>query len=109
MDLRSVRCAVLSACETGVGDVVTGEGVFGLRRAFRLAGARTLVTSLWRIDDQGARYWSACFYQAFLGGASPADAASAASLKMLERGRAQGRGGHPHAWGAFVAYGDWRP
>jgi CHAT domain-containing protein/tetratricopeptide (TPR) repeat protein len=108
MDLRSVRCVVLSACESGVGDVVAGEGVFGLRRAFRLAGARTLVTSLWKIDDQATRYWSESFYRAFLGGASPADAAAAASRTMLNRARARGDGGHPHAWGAFVAFGDSR-
>jgi CHAT domain-containing protein len=57
LDLGAVDCVVLSACESGVGLPTAGEGVLGLRRAFQLAGARTLVTALWRVEDRASRSW----------------------------------------------------
>ena len=62
VDLLGVEWAVLSACESGLGDVQTGEGVFGLRRAFAAAGARTLIMSLWPVDDDVTRDWMTRLY-----------------------------------------------
>jgi len=109
LDLGGVEWAVLSACDTGVGEVRAGEGVLGLRRAFEVAGARTLVMSLWPVEDRAARRWMLELYRARLGtGASTADAVRAAGLAVLEGQREAGLGGHPSRWAAFVAAGDWR-
>ena len=66
LDLSGVEWAVLSACDTGIGEVKAGEGVLGLRRAFQVAGARTLIMSLWPVEDQVARDWMRQLYRARL-------------------------------------------
>jgi CHAT domain-containing protein len=108
LDLSGVEWAVLSACETGLGKVQAGEGVLGLRRAFQVAGAGTLIMSLWRVDDEAAREWMRRLYEGRLSGLSTAEAIREASLGMLEARRRAGRDTHPASWGAFVAAGDWR-
>lgn len=109
LDLSSVEWAVLSACDTGVGEIRAGEGVFGLRRAFQVAGARTVVMSLWSVDDQATRAWMRTLYEGrFLRQLSTADAVHEASLSMLRERRSRGLSPHPFYWAAFVAAGDWR-
>ena len=104
LDLRGVELVVLSACETGLGEVRDGEGVLGLRRAFALAGARSLVLSLWKVPDQETRELMDRFYAA-LATESPADALRAAQLALLGSLRARGKEGHPFYWAAFVVSG----
>ena len=82
MDLRNTELVVLSACETGVGEVVTHEGVFGLHRAFLLAGARTLVTSLWKVPDRKTQELMSNFYENLLAGLSCADALRKAQIAL---------------------------
>jgi len=109
LDLAGVELAVLSACETGVGRIEAGEGVFGLRRAFRVAGVRTLVTSLWAVEDEAAREWMRAFYRAhFIQGLRTAESAREASLQVLRKQRRRGESTHPSLWAGFVASGDWR-
>lgn len=108
MDLDGVEWAVLSACDTGVGELESGEGVLGLRRAFAIAGAATVVMSLWPVDDEETREWMLELYRARLEeGMTTAEAVREASLTMLHHARADHGSGHPFYWGAFVAAGRW--
>ncbi len=85
------------------------EGVFGLRRAFQVAGVRTLILSLWQVEDRSARRWMRALYQARLTrGLSTAEAARAASLEVLEERRKGGQSLHPFYWAGFIAAGDWK-
>jgi CHAT domain-containing protein/Tfp pilus assembly protein PilF len=109
LNLEGVEWAVLSACDTGLGEVKAGEGVFGLRRAFQVAGVRTVIMSLWPVDDQATRIWMRALYQGRLQKKlSTADAMHQASLTVLRNRRANHQSTHPFYWAAFVAAGDWR-
>ena len=109
LNLEGVEWAVLSACNTGVGQVTAGEGVLGLRRAFQIAGARTVIMSLWSVDDQAARTWMHALYEGRLHRQlSTTDAVHAANLATLRARRAKGQSTHPFYWAAFVAVGDWK-
>jgi len=109
LDLNGVEWAVLSACDTGLGTIKTGEGVFGLRRAFEVAGARTVIMSLWSVEDRASRAWMRALYDGRLrGGLSTAEALREASRAVLRERRARGLGTHPLFWAGFVAAGDWR-
>ena len=113
MDLSAAQWAVLSACDTGVGEIKdrqgVGEGVFGLRRAFQVAGAGTLIMSLWSVEDESTRQWMRALYEGRLQrGLDTAEAVHSASLSVLEERRQAGESTHPFYWGAFVAAGDWR-
>ena len=109
LDLAGTEWVVLSACETGLGEVRAGEGVFGLRRAFQVAGAGTLITSLWPVDDESTREWMNALYEARLQeGLDTAESARQATLSVLRHRRTAGKSTLPFYWGAFVAAGDWR-
>jgi CHAT domain-containing protein/tetratricopeptide (TPR) repeat protein len=109
MDLSGVRWAVLSACDTGVGRATSGEGLLGLRRAFQIAGVKTLVMSLWPLEDRAARMWMRRLYRARLvEGLDSADAVREASRSVLAHRRSTRQSTHPIYWGGLVAAGDWR-
>ena len=109
LNLQSTQWAVLSACDTGVGEIRAGEGVFGLRRAFQIAGAKTVIMSLWSVDDQATRQWMRALYRNRLEKRmNTADAVHDATISVLRDHRARGQSTHPFYWGAFVAAGDWR-
>jgi CHAT domain-containing protein len=109
LDLRSVEWAVLSACDTGVGEVRTGEGVLGLRRSLLVAGTRTIIMSLWQVEDSIAREWMEHAYRARLSNGEPtAGAMRAAEIALLTARRRAGESTHPFYWAGFVAVGDWR-
>ena len=106
MDLAGVESAVLSGCDTGVGAVRAGEGVLGLRRAFEIAGAQSLVLTLWPVTDRAAGEWTVRFYEARLTkGLDAASAARDASRRVLAEQRAAGASVDASSWGAFLAAG----
>jgi CHAT domain-containing protein len=109
LNLDGLEWVVLSACDTGLGEIHAGEGVFGLRRAFQLAGARTVIMSLWPVDDSSAGRWMQELYRArFLRGAPTSEAVRTATLSLLAHRRAAHLSTHPLYWAGFLAAGDWR-
>jgi CHAT domain-containing protein len=109
LDLRGVEWAVLSACETAVGEFVPGEGIVGLQRAALGAGVRTVVMSLWRVDDAATRDWIEHLYRARLARrSSTIEAVRQANRDVIAARRSAKSSTHPFYWGAFVAAGDWR-
>jgi len=109
LNLQGTEWAVLSACDTGTGQFKAGEGVFGLRRAFQVAGVRTIIMSLWPVEDLSTRIWMRHLYDArFNQHLSTADSVREASLRVLKERRSRRESTHPFYWAAFVAAGDWR-
>jgi CHAT domain-containing protein len=103
LNLWGTKLVTLSACDTGLGEVKNGEGVFGLRRAFVLAGAETLVMSLWPVSDYVARETMIIFYTGLKHGLGRGEALRQAQLAMLKR---KGRE-HPFYWASFIQSGEW--
>ncbi|MEG3926535.1 CHAT domain-containing protein [Microcoleus sp. D3_18a_C4] len=96
---------VLSACQTGLGQNIQGEGMVGLTRGFMYAGAKRVVVSLWNVDDEGTAALMSSFYQGMLQkGLTPAAALRAAQLEMLK----QEEWRSPYYWAAFNLQGEWR-
>lgn len=109
LNLSGVEWAVLSGCDTGVGEVRAGEGVFGLRRAFQVAGAKSVIMSLWPVEDQTTSRWMSKLYEGrLMKKLATTDAVNEASLALLHGQRAKGLSTHPFYWTGFVAAGDWR-
>jgi CHAT domain-containing protein len=109
LPLSGLDWAVLSACDTGIGDLAPREGLFGLSRAFQIAGAATTIVSLWPVRDDTTASWMVRLYRARLEEHdSTSDAMKAAALAGLAQARTTLKAPHPERWGAFVALGDWR-
>jgi CHAT domain-containing protein len=109
LDLSGLDWVVLSACGSGLGRIiVTGEGPFGLRRAFEIAGARTVVMSLWGLNDTRLQQTVKRIYENRLAGQSTVDAIRNAQLEQLRDVKKRLNRIHPVLWGGIVAEGDWR-
>jgi CHAT domain-containing protein len=110
LDLGGTELVLLSACETGVGEVQVGEGVLGLRRAFQLAGAGTVVAALWKVPDAETERLMGRFLGPWLAGrAGPAAALREAQLGLLAELRQSPdlarRAAPPLLWAGFVCHG----
>ena len=100
MNLWGTQLVVLSACDTGRGDVSNlGQGVYGLRRAVMVAGAETLLTSLWKVDDKATRDLMERYYKNLLKGRGRSDAMREAALQLRKSHP------HPYYWAPFIPIG----
>ena len=100
VDLRNLDLVVLSACQTGLGDISQGEGVFGLQRGFKKAGARSILMSLWEVEDEPTHILMTQFYKHLLAGKSKRQALHAAQKYLCET--ENGRYNEPKYWAGFV-------
>jgi len=99
LDLENTELIVLSACETGLGDVKAGEGVYGLQRAFQVAGADALIMSLWKVDDAATQQLMTNFYTNWLKLGNKQKAFKQAQLQLMTKFK------NPYYWGAFIMMG----
>ncbi len=105
IDLRGTQLVVLSACDSGIGEVHRSEGIYGLRRALAIAGAQTQVVSLWKIDDEATGQLMDRYYSELRRGMGRSEALRHAQLHLLR----DGRHAHPFYWAAFLPIGDEGP
>lgn len=103
LNLWGTKLVTLSACDTGIGEIRRGEGVYGLRRAFVLAGAETVVMSLWPVSDSMTRETMLAYYSGLRRGLGRGDALRQAKLAMLKSANRR----HPFYWAGFIQSGEW--
>lgn len=103
LNLTGTKLVVLSACETGLGEIHEGEGVYGLRRSFQKAGVAEVVSSLWEVSDAGTQALMTDFYDRILAGEPAREALRATQLALLD----SPEWGYPYIWSAFMIVGSY--
>ena len=107
LDWSGTELVVISACESGKGEIQNGEGIYGLKRAIAVAGAKSSLLSLLKVDDRATSIFMESFYKKLLKGYGRADALAAVQDEF-KNGKIKGYQ-HPYYWAAFQLNGDWRP
>jgi CHAT domain-containing protein len=100
MNFEGTKLVVLSACETGSGKILNGEGIFGLQRAFLMAGSEAVIMTLWKVEDKATQKLMVIFYKKWLSGLSVREALKKAQIEIKNEGQP------PFFWGAFVVVGE---
>ena len=103
LDWRGVSLVTLSACSSGKGKLGAGDDLVGLMRGFMFAGAPSVLSSLWDVDDEATRTLMVNFYRNYLDGMSKPESLRKAQMAMMN----SGKWSHPYYWSAFVLFGDW--
>ncbi|MEM1120515.1 MAG: CHAT domain-containing protein, partial [Bacteroidota bacterium] len=98
LNLKNTKLAVLSACETGLGKIEGNEGVYGLQRAFKLAGVEKLLVSIWKVDDEATSLYMQQFYKNWLTGGTAYEAYRKTQTYFIQHQKYQ----HPYYWAGFV-------
>ena len=106
LDWDGTELVVISGCESGKGDIQSGEGVYGLKRAIAVAGARSSLLSLWEVDDAATAAFMKSFYERLKKGEGRAEALAATQKEFRNHSVPGWR--HPYVWAAFQLSGDWR-
>ena len=101
LDLFGTKLVVLSACETGLGEIHEGEGIYGLRRSFQEAGVGEIVSSLWEVSDAGTKALMTIFYRLLVEGYPPREALRKAQINLM----LSPQWGYPYVWSAFTVFG----
>lgn len=104
LDLSGTKLVILNTCESGVGEVRKGEGIYGLRRAFQEAGARMVLTTLWEVNDDAARELMGDFFRRWLSGTSAHEALRKAKLSFINS--KDSTRSNPAIWAPFVLVGE---
>jgi len=107
MNLTGTELVVISACDSGKGHVQVGEGIYGLKRAISVAGAKSSLLSLWKVDDEATAAFMISFYKRLKAGMGRGDALSATQKEFREHENEDWR--DPYVWAAFQLSGDWGP
>lgn len=100
LNLQNTEMVVLAACETGLGEIKNGEGVYGLQRAFLQAGAKSVMMSLWKINDKATKDMMLSFYKNWLSGKTRNEAFRLAKKEIKKKYK------YPYYWASFVLIGD---
>ena len=106
LKLNKTELVTLSACSTGLGDLHDSEGIYGLQRGVQVAGARSVLTSLWPVDDEATADWMLRYYQYLVKGRSRSDALVAVQNDFRQHNNVSWR--HPYFWAGWQLVGDWR-
>ena len=107
LNWNNTELVVISGCESGQGEIKAGEGVYGLKRAIAVAGARSSLLSLWEVDDRATAEFMETFYKKLKNGEGRADALAKTQKEFRRHSIQSWR--HPYVWAAFQLSGDWRP